>query len=238
MEVKRCLIVDTETTGLDHTKDDIIEVGAILFSVENVAPLASVSLIFPGECINPVASLNKISEPMLREVEDFDQMRKYFGDFLESLISAADVFVAHRASFDKGFLTVGGGLFLSKPWTCSKEEFLFREGKPGDSLVNIALAHGVPVYKNHRALTDCELLSAIFQTYSSEALSAMFTHAMLPRDHYVAVTGYAEREKPKAAGFSWMPEKKMWWKKLTLEEAAKISEFQIRKVQPEVLGLA
>jgi DNA polymerase-3 subunit epsilon len=232
MEIKRCLIVDTETTGVDPAKDSVIEIGAILYSVTNNTPIASVSCLIPAQS-NPAEEINTISMGVLNEVKDYcvDVYSVDFFSLLYSMADCADVFVAHQASFDKDFMTgVNLSAWSSKPWLCTREDFRFAYGKPGDSLVNLTLAHKVGVTHNHRALTDCELIARIFGTYTPPDLQLQFQHAILPRAPYVALTSFAQKDLPKAAGFSWNPVVKKWWRRLTESEAAAITTFPIQKV--------
>ena len=43
--IENILILDTETTGLDENKDEIIEVGCILFNVNSKSVLSQVSFL-------------------------------------------------------------------------------------------------------------------------------------------------------------------------------------------------
>ena len=45
--IENILILDTETTGLDENKDEIIEVGCMLFNVNSKSVLSQVSFLFP-----------------------------------------------------------------------------------------------------------------------------------------------------------------------------------------------
>ena len=54
------LILDTETTGLDPEVDQVLEVGAILFSVPQRAVLAQLSFLIPVES-NAAEPLNGIA---------------------------------------------------------------------------------------------------------------------------------------------------------------------------------
>jgi DNA polymerase-3 subunit epsilon len=235
--IPKVLILDTETTGLDPKVNDIIEIGAILYSLESNTTLAAVSMVLPGQGTNEAIDINKIPVGALGEVDAMPNLRASFGNFLATMIEEADIFVAHRASFDKGFLTLQNlKLFSSKPWVCSKFDIVFDKGRPGASLVELALDHGLGVFNNHRSLRDCDLISMIFGTYTSERLRELFAKAVLPRSYYAAVTTYAQREGPKNAGFAWNGPFKLWWKRLTDLEAFAITDFQIRKIRPEDIG--
>ena len=46
-KIEKVLILDTETTGLDENKDEVIEIGCILFDVSFKCVLSQVSFLFP-----------------------------------------------------------------------------------------------------------------------------------------------------------------------------------------------
>lgn len=231
MKVNRCLIVDTETTGLDGKKDHIIEIGAVLYSVENGGTLieAGTLLPLPDGVKNIAVDINRITDHLIQEM---GSLRTYFQSTIFPLmIKEADIFVAHNAAFDSNFLGIMDPiLWSSKPWVCSKSDFTFAKGKPGDSLVNLTLAHGLGVASAHRALTDCQNLARIFDTYTPAERALLFTNALLPRSKYIALTSFNQKELAKARGFQWDGDNKQWWKRMTDAEAADITEFNIRKV--------
>ena len=63
------MILDTETTGLDENKDEVIEIGCILFDVSFKCVLSQVSFLFPvnnneAEYVNGIsAEVTNISQP-------------------------------------------------------------------------------------------------------------------------------------------------------------------------------
>ena len=65
-KIEKVLILDTETTGLDENKDEVIEIGWILFDVSYKCVLSQVSFLFPvnnneAEYINGIpAEVTKI----------------------------------------------------------------------------------------------------------------------------------------------------------------------------------
>ena len=46
-KIEKILILDTETTGLDENKDEVIEIGCILFDVSFKSVLSQVSFLLP-----------------------------------------------------------------------------------------------------------------------------------------------------------------------------------------------
>ena len=68
-KIEKILILDTETTGLDEKKDEVIEIGCILFDVSFKCVLSQVSFLFPvhkneAEDVNRIsAEVTNISQP-------------------------------------------------------------------------------------------------------------------------------------------------------------------------------
>ena len=61
-KIEKILILDTETTGLDENKDEVIEIGCILFDVSFKCVLSQVSFLFPvknneAEHVNGISCL-------------------------------------------------------------------------------------------------------------------------------------------------------------------------------------
>ena len=70
-KIEKILILDTETTGLDANKDEVIEIGCILFDVSFKSVLSQVSFLLPvnnneAEHVNGIsAEVTNISQPCL-----------------------------------------------------------------------------------------------------------------------------------------------------------------------------
>ena len=68
-KIGKILILDTETTGLDENKDEVIEIGCILFDVSFKCVLSQVSFLFPvnnneAEHVNGISvEVTNISQP-------------------------------------------------------------------------------------------------------------------------------------------------------------------------------
>lgn len=225
--IKRCLIVDTETTNLPEDGGLIIEVGAILYSVVNQSVLQQFSTLLTlpesvEESTNPSSAINRISESMLEETDALydGNINETARQFLVWLNSQADIVVAHNADFDKYFLKQIG--FTSDRWLCSKHDMNWPAGnrqRRDMALISLAVDYGVPVVDVHRALDDCRLLASIFSRV--EDLQGLFTDALLPRGWYVSHVPIAQNHLVKTAGFRWNePIPKHWAKRLTPEEAA------------------
>lgn len=165
-ELRRVLIVDVETGGLDPQADPVIEVAGVLLDVEHGEVIGAASLL-QGAPINRAEHVNQIPSSLLRSLPGSmsraprrDATDPAFQP-LFGLIGLADAFVAHRATFDRKFFPESIARLL--PWICSKFSCDWPRGRYGDHLVDLALAHGVAVTANHRALDDCMLLARIMR---------------------------------------------------------------------------
>lgn len=227
-EIKRALIVDTETSGLDDASR-IIEVGAVLYSVTHQCSLQEISTLFPATS-NEAEPVNRIKPAALNEVAECGV--SFALETLFAMSKAADVFVAHNAEFDSKRL-FGNTAFLplaSLPWLCTMSDFKWPSAtREQGSLINIALDHGIGVGSAHRALTDCRLIARLFDRMSD--LSAMFQIAMRPKALFVGLQPFENNQLAKDAGFKWdrlVPKK--WSRMMAIEDAQSLS-FPVRQVQ-------
>lgn len=212
------LIVDTETTGLSPTDSYCIEVGAILYNVVLGQEICQLSFVLPC-LINPAQDVNNIPPA----VTTLGPEPQHSIALFQQLVGAADAIVAHNADFDRQWFGIGmlPPIPESKPWICTMSDVpwpkdLRLKGRP--SVTALALAHGVPVWAAHRALTDCIYLSHVFKKRSD--LQLLLKAALEPRQLYQALVSYDERHLAKEAGFSWNTDgSKKWTRKMTQSEA-------------------
>ena len=155
------LILDTETTGLDPEVDQVLEVGAILFSVPQRAVLAQLSFLLPVEA-NAAEPLNGIRAGATQAPQPWQPSLQ----LLQQFASCAQLAVAHNAAFDRQWFGHGALPDLPLPWLCTMEDIHWpadRLLRPRPSLRDLALAFGVPVWAAHRALTDFIYLAQVVE---------------------------------------------------------------------------
>ena len=75
-KIEKILILDTETTGLDENKDEVIEIGCILFDVSFKCVLSQVSFLFPVNN-NEAENINGISAEVLSLIHISEPTRPY-----------------------------------------------------------------------------------------------------------------------------------------------------------------
>lgn len=202
-----------------------IEVGCILFSVTLRQPIIQLSFVLP--CLaNPAQDVNGIQPALTTLGPEPAAGLALF----ERLLEKADAVVAHNSDFDRQWF--GRGLLpeIDKPWICTMADVpwptaLRLKGRP--SVTTLALAHGIPVWAAHRALTDCIYLAQVFER--RDDLPELLETALLPRFTYQALVSYDERHLAKEAGFSWDGKARVWTRRMQETEAAKLG-FATRKV--------
>lgn len=94
------VIIDTETTGLNHRADEIIEIGAVAFNFNDIGEIGDVTGVYGGlqQPMNPIPAeitrLTGITDEMVAgQIIDAAALRK--------LVALADLVIAHNAGFDR-----------------------------------------------------------------------------------------------------------------------------------------
>lgn len=157
-------VIDSETTGVDHTKDRVIQIGAVDLTKTGVINIQQTLVSLPeGMTVPPASSaVHHIIDADLVGAPAFDEaIVPYRG---------ADFYVAHNAPFDAGFLAEPLG---AKPeqWICTfKAALRAWPEAPGHS--NQALRYWLGEVEpfgftraelpSHAAASDCIVTAAIF----------------------------------------------------------------------------
>jgi len=210
-------VVDTETTGFDPTKDRVIEASWALVDVETAKVVSVHSRLMASET-NAAEAVNGIPVRLLgRYAAPFQPVR------FEAPVTAI---LAHNAAFDSQWQAFDS----AAPWVCTKDDWEWPACASGKKLIEVALAHGVGVVSAHRAFADVlTLCLTLERAHEKVPLREMLSRAMQPRKTYAALVSYDDREKARAAGFSWQSAAKLWTKRLTAE-AANSLPFKVREV--------
>ena len=222
--IEKVLILDTETTGLDENKHEIIEIGCILFHVSSKSVLSQVSFLF-AVTSNEAEHVNGIPAQVTNVFQPWEDGLNFF----MKLVDCSDLIVAHNVEFDRKWFGKGRLPKLEKKWICSLEDinWSFQQNlKIRPSVTDLALSFSIPVWSLHRALSDCFYISEVFK--KCENLEELLLKATEPRFLYKALVSYDERFLAKEAGFRWnSPIQGAWTKKLTAEEAIKL-DFKVQ----------
>lgn len=205
------LILDFETTGINVNRDEVIELGAILYSVSHRTTLAQLSTLVPISGENSAEKINRISANASRllDTSDVHDLMSVFERWLER----ADYLVAHNAKFDRQWLGTQYVPIRDKHWLCTYEDFSWPHNDKKTSLVNTALNHGVGVSSAHRALIDCQLIAALFDRIENfpDLLQKSVRKSFEVQYRLLARVSYANRDLAKQHHYRWDAETKEWF---------------------------
>jgi DNA polymerase-3 subunit epsilon len=179
-ETKVGILLDTETTGLDHRKDELIELGMVKFDYTPDGRIVDIRDTFsafnePSGPIPPeVTELTGINDAMVagHRIEEAD-VTAFVGD--------AVVVIAHNSGFDRKFVERYWPIFEHKAWGCSATEIDWRKhGFAGAQLGYLLNGAGF-FHQAHRAVDDChallEVLALELPTTGSPALAVLLETA-------------------------------------------------------------
>ncbi|MDP1654809.1 MAG: 3'-5' exonuclease [Hylemonella sp.] len=222
--VRHVVLLDTETTGLDASREKIIELALVRVEVdiETGRPCGAVQvydgLEDPGMPISAeIEALTGISNDMVRG-QRLDETR------VAELLAGVDLIVAHNAAFDRPFVEARLPAFAQLPWACSFADIDWKtEGQSSAKLENLALSHGW-FYDAHRAEMDCHALLAVLgQTLpkSQQTGLARLLLAGTQTSYRLQATAapFDAKDLLKARGYRWNAEQRVW-QTLLSDEAA------------------
>lgn len=201
------LFVDVETTGLDPSKDEIIELAMMPFRYSLEGIIVDVGEPFdrlrePSAPIPPdITALTGITDAMVAG-------QKIDPDEISQFALPAAVIIAHNAAFDRKFLERFCPSFSFKPWACSMSEIDWAaEGFEGTKLAYLAAGCGF-FYDRHRAANDClaavELLSRVLPKSGINALAVLLACARRPTWRIWAEGSPFEfKDQLKLRGYRW-----------------------------------
>jgi len=156
------VVLDLETTGLDPTYDEIIEISAIKFSNgEKISEFTT--LVKPENKIDEyITQLTGITNEM---VKDAPKIEKVLPDLMKFLSDS--VIIAHNANFDINFLYDNHMLCFNEPFsndfidTMRISRRLFRDIR--HRLVDLAKEFKISADVQHRAMADCEITQQVYE---------------------------------------------------------------------------
>lgn len=220
--VIRVLVLDTETTGLDHSRDKIIELAMLQVDVDITTglPVGDVAvydgLEDPGIPISKeIQAITGISSEMVRGLH-LDEAR------IAAMLAGADLVIAHNAGFDRPFCEARIPAFAQLPWGCSFADIDWRkEGHGSAKLEYLALEKGW-FYDAHRAEVDCHALLTVLgeplPTSGQSGLAKIIAMSRLPSYRLQATNApFEAKDLLKARAYRWNAEQKVWHTRLVDE---------------------
>jgi DNA polymerase III subunit epsilon len=156
-ETRTGILLDTETTGLDHVKDEIIELGMVKFDYTPEGRIVGLRDTF--------SAFNEPSVPISAEVTALTGItgEMVVGHRLDDaavtdFVGDSVVTIAHNSGFDRRFVERYWPVFEHKAWACSATEIGWRaHGFAGAQLGYLLNGAGF-FHQAHRAVDDCHAL--------------------------------------------------------------------------------
>lgn len=205
--------LDLETSGLSHEKDQIIEIGAVLWETETNTPKKIFNELIYFDSLdlpNEVQAITGISE------EDLKTYGIPLSDALKTLtemVNQAEYLVGHNAvNFDALFLDQAYSSYqmpkLKKPWIDTMTDIPYAQEIKTRKLSYLAAEHGFINPFAHRALFDVLTTLKLLAHYD---ITEIVTIQQSPLVKVLAHVGYDDRDKARRIGFRWDPQQRHWF---------------------------
>lgn len=232
------VILDVETTGLDHEQDEIIELAIVSFE------FAADGRIF--QVLDAFEQLREPSVPISAEITKLTGIdaamvsgRTIEPDEVARFAAPAAVVIAHNASFDRKFVEKAFPVFSTKAWACSLSQVDWKqEGYNGGKLAYLLAGHGL-FHDGHRATEDCrallEVLSRPLLMSGELALKRLLDTARKPTHRiWAANSPFETKDLLKVRGYRWGDgtdgRPRAWW----IDVGEEALEEELRYLRSEI----
>ncbi|KQQ59611.1 DNA polymerase III subunit epsilon [Rhizobium sp. Leaf311] len=232
------IILDTETTGLNASKDEIIEIGVIAFTFDATGNIGDVTGIYGG-LQQPSISIPPEISKLTGITDDMVAGQSIDIAALRALIEPADLVIAHNAGFDRPFCEAFSDLFSGKAWACSNSEIDWASrGYEGTKLGNLISQAGY-FHDGHRAVDDCfallEVLARDVDGFASTAFAELYEVSQRSRVRIFAENSpFDMKDHLKARGYRWSDgsdgRPKSWW----IEVGEEAIDNELRYLRDEI----
>ncbi len=224
-------VLDTETTGLDSSRDQIIEIGIQLVRFDpatgDVAELMDsyTGLQQPQEALSAtIREVTGITDEMLvGQAIDYTRVQE--------MLRQSRLVIAHHAAFDRGFIDRAVPALDGQIWGCSASQVDWRvKGFKAARLQYLCESLGI-TYQAHRAMSDVSALVQLLshrdlltgRSYMDELVRGAFT---LSADLSIRGETFDHRDLLKGRGYRWRKSAQCWVRSLAAETPESAAELQ------------
>ncbi|MGI3899201.1 MAG: 3'-5' exonuclease [Janthinobacterium lividum] len=232
------IVVDVETTGLDHRCDEVIEIGMVAFVYDAAGRVGPV-----------IGALSLLREPSIEISPDITRLTGITSemvagcrldlDAVTALLEPADLLIAHNARFDRNFCERLHDGFRHKAWACSVDEVKWGELGYEGSKLGYLVTQGGWFHRGHRAVDDChallEVLAAPLPDESGSALSHLLSSSRRTRVRiWAEYAPFDQKDVLRRRGYRWNGGEdgrpKAWWTEIDEEHLAAELRFLEREI--------
>lgn len=213
------IVVDSETTGLDPEKAEIIELGMVAFTYADDGRIGDVIGVFdelrePDGPIPPeITRLTGIGDAMVAG-KTIDPWA------VDAFIADADLIIAHHAAFDRPFCEKLAASFASRPWACSVNEIAWAEHGFEGSKLGYLIGQSGFFHEAHRAADDCHALLQILDRPWADGTGSPFAELLRNSNKaniriFATYAPFDLKDVLKGRGYRWNDgsdgRPKAWW---------------------------
>jgi DNA polymerase-3 subunit epsilon len=207
MDTKTAVLLDTETTGLDARKDEVIELGMVKFDY-----------LPDGRIVGVRGTFSAFNEPTIPISDEITALTGISADMVaghridEAAVNAfvddAAIVIAHNSGFDRKFAERYWPVFEQKAWGCSATEIEWRKHGFAGAQLGYLLNGAGYFHAAHRAVDDChallEVLAFELPTTGAPALALLLETARKPTVRVWAEQSPFElKDSLKKRGYHW-----------------------------------
>ncbi|MDE0119178.1 MAG: 3'-5' exonuclease [Bdellovibrionales bacterium] len=215
--------IDLETTGIDPSSSDIIEIGYMIWDTNLSCPVKCGSYLIKINDILPeeIKNLTGIRDNYLNE---FGIELKQAIVLLSDLARKCDFLVGHNAvEFDRKYLSKAckeySIEFPQKYWIDTMIDIPYPNSIKTRKLDYLAVEHNISVVVAHRAVFDIRTTMQILSKYD---IHKIIERAKTGFIKLIAKVSYEDRAKASTQGFKWDSKNKIWFKVLRIYDAKNI----------------
>lgn len=221
-KVVRILVLDTETTGLEHSQDKIIELALLQVDVDLATGLSVGAVVVYDGLEDPGVPISKETEAITGITSAMLAGHRLDEARIASLLEGVDLVIAHNAAFDRPFCEARIPAFSQLPWGCSLADIDWKkEGQSSAKLEYLALEKGW-FYDAHRAEVDCHALLAVLgqplPASQVTGLAKILAASQGPSYRLQATNApFEAKDLLKARAYRWNAEQRVWQTRLASE---------------------
>ena len=214
------ICIDTETTGLNHAVDKIIEVGIVAFEYDPVtADIIRITDRYSG-FEDPGTALSDETTAITGITDDMVRGHSFNDEHVDRFASQATMVIAHNAGFDRKFVETRFPSFSRLPWACTVNQINWQEERITTRVLEYLLFKFDRYINAHRALNDAEgvlgILLEKLPVSNTPAFKALLDNYEQATSKICAVGApFDKKDTLKERGYRWSDGSqgscKAWW---------------------------
>lgn len=240
--IRSCVVLDTETTGLNRSEDKIMEIGLVEIKFNSSTGEALSAENFYTSFQDPGFPLSEEVKAITGITDEMVKGQNIDWSIVGHLIADADLVVAHNAAFDRPFIERHVPASSTKTWGCSLKQIDWAsKGYSIQKLEVLGIYHGFFI-DAHRALNDTKALSYLLslkdESTGSAYLAELLRNAQRPFVRVVAGRApFESKDLLKSRRYTWDTTNKYWAKSIYKDElTAEISWLEELVYQGKFMG--